>query len=209
MKYFKLENALDDEVIGPNFDQIGYIKPSPILFNSWEFPNLDSSMKIELEDNALVTDFLKSASMSATGYFIEEKVKNIFDKYNLINHKYYEVHLENTQNLKYFWMHIFDLSILDKIDYNKSTFQRTEYGFVEDEIKIDSYQHYRALKDKNGVFFDVDIEDIVLNTSPPYDLLTLLPFETSVYISENLLEELRQAKITGFTVEESKDIEMI
>ena len=204
MKYYLFKNDLTDSVVGEHFDQIGYIKPSPILFDSWTFPKIKGNMHIELNPKSKVTDFLKTAAISANGYFISNHVRQIFDECNLIAHRYYKAVLQEYETLPYNWIHIHDLTILDKIDYEKSKFFRTDFGSIIEPISISSYAEYQKLKKEKGVFFDVNMTEVYLNSNLEYDLITFLPFDTYMYASERLIDLLVKNNVTGYAIHEEK-----
>ncbi|MDF1697926.1 MAG: hypothetical protein P1U56_18915 [Saprospiraceae bacterium] len=206
VKYYKIKNDLDPKIVGKDFGQIGYMKPNSQLFDAWEFPNIETSIQVSLNERSKVTDFLKCTLMDSNGHFINEKVKAIFDLHHLMQHKYYKAVLENYESLKYYWIHLLDLSILDKIDYAKSVFYRTEFGDREEIIALASYEQYTKLKKEKGVFFDVEVADLFLKVKEVYDLITILPFEHDMYVSEQLRNALKENDVDGIVFQEERII---
>ncbi len=154
MKFYLLENSTRRKEIGyypqcccvPDGCNTGmYDKPNSItnLKNSY-FPDFEPEIIVQLEKKAKLTDIVSHLNFLCRGLFINEKVKNILEQFNLPDHKFYPGSLiYQDQKLSYFWFHLVKKD-LQGINFSESEFRT---GFspndLDDEIlDINSYDDY-------------------------------------------------------------------
>ena len=104
---------------------------------------------------------------------------------------------------KYLWLHLYGLAFVDLIDYNKSSFIRTEWTIPQDSIALESFSQYQQLKsqDKTGAF-GVTFDSLTLrDRSTIWDLFFAFPFDSTIFISERLADELIKSNYTGLSIE--------
>jgi hypothetical protein len=202
MKYYILDNKAE-----PIFPQIGCINQNE-AFKINDEKKLDYAPKLnfKLEKRAKATDILSQAEISALGLIINEKVKNIFNQFQLIEHQLFPITLQNT-NDTYYWFHpIADLEKIDWIDYSQSTFYRSEFGFHEEDLLFESYSEYLKKNKAINDMSTISIEKIKLNenfNSKEYDLFILPFLSRDIFISENLKIELEKINISGIEIKEA------
>ncbi|NOS92489.1 MAG: hypothetical protein HOP30_11240 [Cyclobacteriaceae bacterium] len=175
--------------------------------SSWNFPDFQPNLIFNLQKKAKQTDVLSNAAINATGLLLSYKTKEILNRFNLINHKYYEVQInQKDEVVKYYWLHLCEPELINSIDYRKSTFYRTEFTFREEKINLSSYKEYENLKsiDKNASF-GIDLDEIYVTEkfNTHLDLFTFLPFDDKIYVSQRLKEALINENITGLKFDEA------
>lgn len=195
MKYYILDNKAE-----PVYPQVQCVTLEDAhKFKHGEFPNFIPNLVFRLELRAKFTDILSDASISASGLLINEKAKNIFEKFNLIDHKYFPVTIQGTDD-NYYWMQIVSpIQNMKWIDFPNSEFYVTDAGFREDNISLNSFDDYLNKKKKQGVIWGVGIDKILFNKNfnQNLDLYTLPKLDINIYISNNLKKALEDAEITG------------
>lgn len=207
--YYTIENRTDKEV-GSVFPQASCISQMDAhRLNSDEFPSFTPTLKFELVKKAKLTDVVSQAAISAMGFIISEKLKGIIDSLKQTNLKTYPLTIEEKNRKEnYFWLHIKSLDISNLIDYSSSSFFYTKYELKQDNIKINSYDHYRKLSKENGMMWGVGMDKVKLSDkfSQSLELFHLSPFDRSVYISQRLKNILLDKNITGLEINEALNI---
>lgn len=201
MKFFKIRNSVGKE-IGETYPQLNCLNQDiAFRFNAWSFIEEDIELLFELEQKSKPTDILSDASISGFGLIINEKVKNILLKFNLMNFKLYNAKVKlNGKFEQYFYIHFFDLNLTKQIDYENSKFYETNWTFKENEIVIKSFENYLELKVlDNEAKFGVEINEIFVKEyfDKTLDVFCFLPFHSHLFISEKLKKYLIQNKISG------------
>lgn len=202
MKYYILDIKPE-----PVFPQIGCINQNE-AFKINNEKKLDYSPKLsfKLEKGAKTTDILSQAEISALGLIINEKVKNIFNHFQLIEHQLFPITLQNI-SATYYWLHLIaDLEKIDWIDYSQSTFYRNEFGFREENLSFSSYDDFAKKRTEINNMSNIKIENIKLNKNfknKNFDLFTLPFLSSDIYISQKLKIELEKNKISGIEIEEA------
>ncbi len=205
--FFTIENRTDKEV-GNVFPQVSCESldlAHTIKYD--EFSNFETNLIFTLQPKAKLTDVLSQAAISASGFLINEKIKNILSNFNLIEHKYYNCIIRDRAGKvhNYSWIHLMEFNILNKIDYNKSIFYTTEFGFRESEILITSLDDYfNKIKDLDSMWsIKADFIKFKDGDNITYDLFTIPNFFNHLFISENLAEELIYQKVSGFNISDT------
>jgi hypothetical protein len=209
--YYIIETEIDRKIMGNCYPQIDLIDPSDVadLLSSWEYPADNTSFIITMDKKAKQTDFLNNLQISgASGFFISQKAKDIFDQFKLMQHKYYPTKVKGW-DMPYYWLHCSEPKLTHLIDYNESTFFETKWTFKENPIKLTSYNEYEQLKKEKGASFGVSLEKIISNNNyiKSLDLIEFLPLSGSeLYISEKLKSALEQNHVTGFKTQEAENL---
>ena len=173
------------------------------------YPKSNPILKFKLESRAKFSDLITPSSITATGLLISQKVKSILDKHNLPDHRYFKATINSskgTQVETYYWLHIFNPSSLDWIDYNNSVFFYTKYGFREGSIQFNSFKESRIKKEQLvGKMGTIEIEKIILNSNfdKTLDLFNFEYFDHEIHISNRLKKALESENITGLEMKES------
>jgi hypothetical protein len=223
MSYYTLEPACNTPETGPVFPQIQKLKPgyddkkSDSIYSYLkksisdfpdEAPDLDSFI---MHGYAKPTDMVSNA-ITKPGFFIDKKVKSIFEKYNLIPHRFYPAKVIHKKKLldNYFWVHMM-ADFTDCIDYPNSSFfiRRKFFTDTGDEIKIESLEDYfekrKQLKlDNPETYVTINAKRICWYPAffnKKLDFFEIGPFDANFYISQRLRDALVENKITGCNIQ--------
>lgn len=207
--YYTIKNRTDDET-GGVFPQAGCLNQDlahSIQFD--EFSNFDTEILFKLEPKAKLTDVLSQAAISAYGFLINDKVKKILQGFHLMEHRYYKCLVKDQKGIvhKYYWLHLSDNKLLNKIDYAGSKFYTTEFGFRHEDVILKSYDDYKIKKAELGTMYGFKSDLIKLNIEFDYstDMFNIPIFGKSTYLSKSLADILND-NITGINISTSNII---
>ncbi len=209
--YYTIDVEIDRKIMGNCFPQIDTIAPSDVAdsINAWEFPPDNTSFVVKMDKKSKQTDFLNNLQISgATGFFVSQAVKDIFDQFNLMKHKYYPTTIKGWDT-PYYWLHLSEPKLTQLIDYSESIFYRTRFNSKKEQINLSDFSEYETLKKENGFSFGVSLVKTVSknNHIKKLDMFEFLPFSDSgIYISEKLKSALEKNKITGFITQKADDL---
>ena len=134
MKYYSVSNSTGKET-GRSYPQMHCLtQPYAHLMSAWEFPDFNPKLIFELEKGAKLTDVLSQASISAKGFLVNDKVKEVLSKFKLMTHRYYDASIylpKSGETLNYYWLHLCQPELSHQLDYTKSVFYETEGGQVK------------------------------------------------------------------------------
>jgi hypothetical protein len=209
-EYYIASNSTDEKIIGKKYPQCKGIPSQMELTSNWfdqpnsmtnlsndEFPHFKPELIFELEEKAKLTDIISPSNISAKGFLINEKVKDIFDKFILADHRYYPATLiVNDLKHQYYWLH-FVKKDLDNINLNQSIFYKSIFGFDKGEyVKINSYQDALQVIRQEDCF--IMPEKIVLNTNNnKTEQVFYLPIPNRIIVSKEVMNLLCESKIKG------------
>lgn len=172
------------------------------------FPNFKPNLIFELEEKATLTDVISPSNISAKGLLINDKLRNILDVFNLMEHRYYDATvISKGVEKNYFWLHFKDCDekYLGGIDYGDSSFYVANLAFTKiDDIDIKSYQDFWEKK-MNLSMKHILGSEIKLSESLENKKLDLFyfPYVLNDYlISEKLYKSIIDNEITGFEIKE-------
>lgn len=221
--YYKLRNAITRKQVGYQFQTTGFIDgydihgPNSRIRLEWDkFPDFVPDLRFELHKKSKLTDVVTASNISATGFLINEKVKEIFDECLLPEHRYYEATLLNHDGnvLPYYWLHLIS-NDYKMIDFESSIFRKTKDLMKFNSIKEDPIYPIKDLKDfkdtnssifENNFFIVFDV--LKIHNTQKYDMLHFGDIDVnSVFISEKLATLLKKAKITGIDIIEYPDVQ--
>ncbi len=171
--------------------------------SSWYLSKPAPKLSFELSRSAFLTDVLKDATISAPGFLISERVKRLLDSFNIMRHQFFPAPVRTRRSVHgYYWWHLCEPKLTTRLDYERSTFYRTEFGFREEPIVLTSYRQYEKLKKRDKeASFGVELDSIVFSKSfdRTLDVFTFLPFDRAVYCSGQLREALEGGGVSGFS----------
>lgn len=213
MKYFLLDYSTKKEKVGSVYPQCegiaeGYThkwfeKPTSMTkLTNDVFPNNNPELIFDISDKAILTDIVSPSNISAIGLLINEKSKQIFEKFNLNSHKFYSAKVrENNNSYDYYWLHPVKKDLLG-VDFNNSKFQITNIvGMPISDIAIESWDDFFEKKSnlsmKNIVPTKLFIDDTLKS-----DFIYLPYILEKILISEELAIEIAHQKITGIEIKE-------
>jgi hypothetical protein len=212
MKYSFIINAADEKTIGKTYPQCKgvpegythgwYKQPNSMTkLNNKYFPENNPDLLFELKNDAKFTDIVSVGNISAKGFLINQKVKDILDDFNLIEHKYYPAKLiVNRKAYDYYWLHIVKDNLLG-INFKKSNFIEINItGKKINDIEINSMESFLLYKKSLTNFNRIDIEKLTLQDN--YKLLDLFFFPNifmnRIICSERIADAFRTNHITGY-----------
>lgn len=225
MKYFRLKNSNSRKEVGFQFQTNGYIEgyeidgPNSRTKLTYDiFPDFVPDLRFGLHPKSKLTDVVDASNISAMGFLINEKVKNIFSQFKNSGYRFYDATIidHNGQMLPYFWMHIVSNNY-SMIDFEKSIFRKSNFplktattknGDSIDILNIDDFE------EKGEILFHDDYyvvpDEIKIDNKEEYDCLYFSKLRIkSVYISERLAKMLKKEKVTGIEILESSDFQEI
>jgi hypothetical protein len=214
MKYFRMTYSTGKE-IGRDFPQLHCLtKFHANQLSAWEFPAFIPKLEFELNKTAKLTDVLSNAAISGYGLLINDKTKEIFSKFNLMTHKFYDAKIiipKTGEVLAFNYFHPCYPNLSRLLDYEQSVFYETKWNSRVDNIRINSYDHYTELKSQDKkAMFGVKLDEIYVNKmfDISLDLFVFLPFANTTYVTKKLKDELEKNNIKGLIFEDATEIKI-
>lgn len=204
----------------------GYGWDSPTSQTSlsrWEFPEHEPifSKLVFQNKNSKMVDFLSSSNMGGSGMVISERVKNLFEGFELMPHRLYrlpEHEHKGTTHQYYLLQLVTDYNDFSMIDFDKSSFysdiwdDNMEWGNNIVDINATNAKEFStALSEGNidGFSRMLFYEKLTLKRQPP-DIFAIREVECSEYIFSNRLKQaLEKMKATGLEDFEEIEIEWV
>ena len=175
-----------------------------------KFSYFDSEFLFELQPKAKLTDVLSQAAISAHGLLINKKVRDLISGLNIMQHRYYKCLVKDLKDVRhdYYWLHISDYSVLNKINYKESKFYLREGGFREGNIELDSFDDYKNKKGSLGILYTFHADNIVIakDFDSSLDLFSIPIFTNKIIVSERLKDLTISEKITGILVDQYQQV---
>jgi hypothetical protein len=212
MKYFAIENSLNEKIMGkipqmkdcithchvddPNLIDNLYFKKIegvPILYNA------------VLHANAKKTDLIETGGIgfSFGTIVISDKLKKIFDRFNVYGVQYFNTYIvqSNKENTKYFQTHFYDFPF-QNIDFTKTSFllkdRDIHRNVVSKEITFSNTEELLDFTDEIKYPSIVEFKEITFNSEMNLDYFFLRFFNANKgIVSENLKNEIERNNITG------------
>lgn len=224
MKYFILKPDISSRKIGSAYPQVQEMAPGynydandsvyALSSETESIPNYTPNLDyFVVHPRAIITDVL-STSVVSGGLLMNNKVKNILQKYNLPIHKYFPAKV-NHKNVfyDYYWMHIV-CDLTDFINYEKSTFfiyynYSKNLGYVNIESKIDLSNKKQKLKTDNpGKSLTIWADEIVFSKefNNTFDLFEIGLFDANFYISLDLKNTLISEDVSGLVFADANNL---
>ncbi|RAV97588.1 hypothetical protein DQQ10_27625 [Pseudochryseolinea flava] len=130
---------------------------------------------IQIKHKAKPTNLLSSLS-GFYGLTIDDKFKDILQRFNLPPHQFYPVNVTHRKvQLSYYWFHFVN-SFLDYIDFTSSvfeTFTLTPFNILN-EFKVSSIKQLHALEREANFEKSIRPRALVLKENfPGYDIISL------------------------------------
>ena len=224
MQYYIFKPAAGTPETGQVFPQVQKMKPgynykahNSVHALSREYqklpdyePDLDYFI---VHARANLTDLL-SVTVTYGGFLISEKLKSIFEQFNLPTHKFFSAKIQHKKQFyDYYWMHIMS-NLADVVDYPRSTFfvyhdYSKNLGYVDISSKEELIQKRQKIKSDNpGKLVTIWAEKIAFGPSfdKTLDLFEVGTFNSDYYISESLKYVIVKEKITGCSMHPAKNL---
>lgn len=209
MKYFLITSATDKKetgVLGPQcmvfpkgYNLQWYEQQNSMTkLNNGAFPQNNPDLLFELDKKANLTDFISQSIISARGFLINEKVKNIFKGFLLPEHKFFQAQVcFQNKVFIYYWLHLLDNNY-SNIDYSSSKFyEGITQGWKNVDASIQSLNDIVNFRKEKKLIFT---EKLILNGILPYDIFLYSLIHQDIFVSEKLVQKLIQNKITGYKI---------
>lgn len=176
--YYILKPAVDTSETGnaypaaDSYDDYDYEAPNSVhKLNFREFPDFEPDIRFKLAKGAKLTDMLSQAAISAHGFLINEKLKDAFERFKIVPHKYYPATVEDHDGNfhQYFWMHLVLEERFELLNFEKTNFFAVKKGSKE-YFEIKTPEEFQEKRKELGFFSPLKIENGVLNQTD-YDLM--------------------------------------
>jgi hypothetical protein len=163
------------------------------------FPESNPDLRFHLAEGARLCDMMGQATISAHGFLISQKLKNILGTFNLVPHRFYPAPIESKgKTYSYFWLHLVWNDAEKHVDYKNSDFYVRRFsknlGKIEVKHESDILEKRKAL----DIASRIDFEQIILTDVPPE--MFLLNYFTDIYITEKLKAGLQKEELTGIQI---------
>lgn len=156
-----------------------------------------------------MTDLITTTAGPCSDILISSNLYKWVKSFNILTHSVFPAQIQTGHNIEiYNYIHLYGLPFVDLIDYDKSSFVRTEWTIPQDTILLESFNHYQQLKsqDKTGAF-GVSFDTLILsNKCEVLDLFFPFPFDNTIFISERLAEKLIQSNYTELSIKPTNKI---
>lgn len=216
MKYYIVNDSLDEAVVGKDYPQAykfmkGYDGDAPngiigLYKYDVEFPDFIPDLDgIMLSGSAKLTDVVSNGYCSDF-FIVSEKVKRILEQYTLCPHRFYPLGLYKRKvKYDYFLLHIISVYV-DYVDYNRTSFMDCDIftnkkdGDVIVTSLDDLLQKRDEIKKAKGRSQTVWGERIVMNEhfDKETDFFVISRFDANIYMSERLKNAIEAAGVTGW-----------
>lgn len=209
MEWYAISNATGKEVgnVYPQVESMapGYDLKKPNSVHNIPFdkyPDFEPDLSyFVLVQKAKLTDVISLGYIIANGFLISEKLKTIFEKFKLPEHKYYPARVlhKNTLHNNYYWMH-FAKDCKELIDFDQSIFKLTHpLPFFREDTNYISCENAEELKleKQKETTHEIFIDKVKFNQEINLDMLFFdFPWR-KFYINQTLINNFKDAKITG------------
>ena len=228
MKYYILSKDVEPKVVGvrDGSGQIGVDSRIDKLCNEWHnYIFFELSLKdkdwwkvwskheqyaikplegIIFKKGAKKTDYIGEG---LRGFYVNEKLKNILESSHLPNHRFIKTPFieEKTGKLiEEYWRFVYDLDTGEHtVDFKKSEFN---FKYHKRDFGEDFHRDINSYKDYLDVYYEtrrgVRANKLVLNENfdRELDFFKTMFLSPNMYISERLLNKMKEAGITGYSV---------
>ena len=167
-----------------------------------------------LQNGSTVTDFISSAVIS-TGFVCGKKVKEIIEKQNFKNLRFYELTIKHkgVYYNNFYLMHNVNC-YTDHIDFPNSKFNKYKIEnnkWIGEKVQIADFSHYRDLNERlrtnrSGDWQKIETEEIkFLNDFEiTEDIFNLYGINSRTYISDNIKTKFEKNKISGIQYDDDE-----
>ena len=203
-KYFILKPAVDTPETGnaypaaESYDNYDFMAPNSVhKLNFREFPDFEPDIRFKLAKGAKLTDMLSQAAISAHGFLINKKLKDTFEQFKIVPHKYYPATIEDNQGNfhQYFWMHLVWKEAKDFIKWEDSKFYKKRLSKNLGDVSIKKEEDILSEREKCDVATLIDFTTISFKNHD-FDMF-LINYFTEIYVSKKAAETLTKNKLTG------------
>ena len=196
--------------MGKKYPQVDCLRPfTASQISPWNKLLCNPDLKFKLKKGAVISDYISTTVGPGCDMLISPELYECIRHFNIMPYQIFPAIIDTNKDIKeYLWLHLYGLAFVDLIDYNKSSFIRTEWTFPQDSIALESFSQYQQLKSQDNTgAFGVTFDSLTLrDKSTIWDLFFPFPFDSTIFISERLAEELIKSNYTGFSLEQTNRI---
>ena len=196
--------------MGKKYPQVDCLRPfTASQISPWNKLLCNPDLKFKLKKGAVISDYISTTVGPGCDMLISPELYECIRHFNIMPYQIFPAIIDTNKDIKeYLWLHLYGLAFVDLIDYNKSSFIRTEWTFPQDSIALESFSQYQQLKSQDNTgAFGVTFDSLTLrDKSTIWDLFFPFPFDSTILISERLAEELIKSNYTGFSLEQTNRI---
>lgn len=217
MKYYEIKEAVDTPEVGGIYPQTDGLEgkvtfssdTSFSVFNHHSFPyEFRNDEKIKVRHSTELTDFISTAIITAHGFIISQKVKEILSRFDLVDSKFYDIQIKykNLDINSYSWFHMFWKQKYDFVDFESSVFELRRFSNSFGEIKLVSSEDYinKSKENKPNMIRPINM----IMKTPQMDLF-YSPIGITKIISERLINEFEKNNLTGYVIKELENITIV
>ncbi len=181
---------------------------------SWRFPEQPPQLDyLIMAKRAKLTDVLSVGFISARGYLVSERLKQLLEGFNLMPHRFYPGKVEYKGTLfNYYFLHL----VCDSyrlIDFEKTKFYITTSGVKTNDNLIIKYEEdLKKMRKEMPMSKSIKAEKLYFSTffeNQPLDLFYFIGLHPDIFISEKLKTALEVMDITGLNIKEQNIISEI
>ena len=192
MEYYILKPAVGTKETGmaypavESYDDYDFNGTNSVYrLDSDSFPNFVPDIRFKLANGAKFCDVMGQGTISACGLLLNQNIKDAFDKFDLIPHKYFTATIEDRGILhQYYWIHFVWQDGINHLDFKNSKFKIKRASKDLGEIEIVSLKDLNLKQGELGYIKMIhNYEYTFLN--PSYDLF-IHPLNKTIFVSENL-----------------------
>lgn len=202
-QYYILKPAVGTEETGmafpavESYDDYDFDGPNSVYkLDSDFFPDFVPDIRFKLAKGAKLCDIMGQATISACGLLISPRLKDIFDQFNIVPHRYYLANIETKGVLhQYYWMHIVWNDGINHLVFKDSKFQINEFGDNLGDLEISSYKDLLDKQTELGFMKMIfNYNSVMFNIV--FDVFTH-PLNKTIYLSENIYNTIMHKNLTG------------
>ncbi len=174
---------------------------------SWKFPDKAPMLDyLILHKKAKLTDVLSFGMISAQGFLVSERFKEILEQLHLMPHKFYPAKIEYKGTFfNYFFLHLVSSSY-DIIDFQKSKFYISDIGLSKvGDIKFENEENF-LLKKKNLILNEsksIRAQKLYFRNefeNNPIDMFYFTGLHFEVFISQKIKSAIEVMEVTGLNI---------
>lgn len=212
-QFYILKPAVGTEETGmaypavESFENYDFNAPNSVYnLDSDVFPNFTPDIRFKLAKGAKLCDVMGQGTISACGLLINEKVKNVFEEFNLIPHKYYSATIEDKGTIhQYYWVHFVWVDGFNFLDFASSKFKIKRASRDLGEIEISSLTELHSKQSELGFINMIHNYEYTF-TNPNLDLF-IHPLNKTIFISEKL--KTKMAKFIGVDLITAQSLKVV
>ncbi len=212
-KFYILKPAVDTKETGhvfpavESYDDYDFNSSNSVYnLDSDSFPDFTPDIRFKLAKGAKLCDIMGQGTISACGLLISQNIKDVFEKFNLIPHKYFDATIEDIAVIhKYFWVHFVWEDGIKYLDFENSKFQIKRASKDLGDVKIESLKDLHSKQGELG--FIKMIQNYEYTFFNPKQDLFIHPLNKIIFISESL--KTKMSDISGVELTFSEHLKVV